>query len=67
MTPENNFCEYSGLPSPSAYMTYSIPIHKNGIKTEWTIDGVIGDEKYVELLKLGDGKNLPIIINTNTK
>ena len=25
---------------------YSIPIYENGVKTEYTIDGVIGDEKY---------------------
>ena len=46
--------------------TYSIPIHENGIKTEWTVDGVIGDEKYFELLKLGNGKDLPDIVNVNT-
>ena len=47
--------------------TYSIPIHENGIKTEWTVDGVVGDEKYFQLLELGNGKNLPDIINTTTK
>jgi hypothetical protein len=26
--------------------TYSIPLYENGIKTEWTIDGIVGDEKY---------------------
>ena len=31
--------------------TYSIPIHENGIKTSWTIDGIVGDEKYLQLLK----------------
>lgn len=41
---------------------YSIPIYENGVKTEWTIDGVIGDEKYFELIKLGNGKDLPDII-----
>ena len=36
------------------------------IMTEWTVDGVIGDEKYFELLKLGNGKDLPDIVNVNT-
>lgn len=44
--------------------TYSIPIYENGMKTEWSIDGIIGDEKYFELLKLGNGKDLPTMINT---
>jgi hypothetical protein len=48
------------------YETYSIPIHENGIKTEWTVDGDVGDEKYFELLKLGNGKDLPDIVNVNT-
>jgi hypothetical protein len=47
--------------------TYSIPIYENGIKTEWTVDGVIGDEKYFQLLELGNGIDLPTIINTTTK
>jgi hypothetical protein len=47
--------------------TYSIPIHENGIKTSWTIDGIVGDEKYLQLLKIGDGENLPEIINVNLK
>jgi len=47
--------------------TYSIPIYENGIKTEWTVDGVVGDEKYFKLLELGNGKDLPDIINTNTR
>lgn len=50
-------------PLPS---TYSIPIYENGIKTEWTVDGVIGDEKYHELIKLGNGYDLPVLINTKT-
>jgi hypothetical protein len=45
---------------------YSIPIYENGIKTEWSVDGMIGDEKYFELLKLGNGKDLPIMINART-
>ena len=47
--------------------TYSIPIYENGVKTEWTVDGVIGDEKYFKLLEFGNGKDLPDMINTNTK
>ncbi len=47
--------------------TYSIPIYENGIKTEWTVDGVVGDEKQFKLLELGNGKDLPDIINTNTR
>ena len=26
---------------------YSIPIYENGVKTEWTIDGVMGDEIFL--------------------
>lgn len=51
-------------PLPS---TYSIPIYENGIKTEWSVDGVVGDEKYFELLKFGNGKNLPDMINVTVK
>jgi hypothetical protein len=46
--------------------TYSIPIYENGIKTEWTVDGIVGDEKYFKLLELGNGKDLPDMINVNT-
>jgi|TARA_R110000751_G_C13586551_1_gene460487 hypothetical protein len=45
--------------------TYSVPIYENGVKTEWTIDGVVGDEKYLMLVELtGD---LPVIFNVNLK
>jgi hypothetical protein len=47
--------------------TYSIPIYENGVKTKWTVDGVVGDEKYFKLLELGNGKGLPAMINTRTK
>ena len=47
--------------------TYSIPIYENGVKTEWTVDGIVGDEKYFKLLEVGGGKNLPAMINVNTK
>jgi hypothetical protein len=46
--------------------TYSIPIYENGIKTEWTVDGIVGDEKYFKLLEFGNGKDLPDMINVNT-
>lgn len=59
----NNIEEFI-KPLPS---NYSIPIYENGIKTEWSVDGIIGDEKYFELIKLGNGKGLPIMINTKTK
>jgi len=46
---------------------YSIPIYENGVKTEWSVDGIVGDEKYYQLLELGNGKDLPDIINTTIK
>jgi len=48
-------------------LTYSIPIYENGIKTEWSVDGIVGDEKYYQLLELHNGKDLPVMINTTTK
>ena len=47
--------------------TYSIPIYENGIKTEWSVDGVVGDEKYQQLIEMSPEGKLPIIINTRTK
>jgi hypothetical protein len=47
--------------------TYSIPIYENGIKTKWSVDGVIGDEKYQQLIKMSPEGKLPIIINTTIK
>ena len=44
--------------------TYSIPLYENGIKTEWTIDGVVGDEKYQKLIST-EG-NLPELVNVTT-
>ena len=44
--------------------TYSIPLYENGIKTEWTIDGVVGDEKYQKLIS-AEG-NLPELVNVTT-
>ncbi len=45
--------------------TYSIPIYENGIKTEWTIDGIIGDEKYQQLIEMTPEKKPPNMVNVN--
>ena len=47
--------------------TYSIPIYENGIKTEWSVDGVIGDEKYQQLIEMSPEDKLPVLINVNVK
>ena len=47
--------------------TYSIPIYENGIKTEWTIDGIIGDEKYQQLILITPEGKLPNMVNVNLK
>ena len=47
--------------------TYSIPIYENGIKTEWTIDGIIGDGKYQQLIEMTPDKKLPNLVNVNLK
>lgn len=47
---------------------YSIPIYENGIKTKWNIDGIVGDKKYLELIKLSEnGKDLPCLVNVGLK
>jgi len=46
---------------------YSIPIYENGVKTEWSVDGIVGDEKYQQLLRMSPDGKLPIIINTTIK
>jgi hypothetical protein len=46
---------------------YSIPIYENGVKTEWNIDGIKGDEKYFELIKIHNGKDLPLLVNVGVK
>lgn len=46
---------------------YSIPIYENGVKTKWTVDGIIGDEKHFKLLEFGNGKDLPDMINITLK
>jgi hypothetical protein len=43
--------------------TYSIPIYENGKKTEWTIDGIVGDEKYQQLIKITPENKLPELVN----
>jgi hypothetical protein len=45
--------------------TYSIPIYKNGVKTEWSVDGIIGDEKYQQLIEMTPEKKLPDMVNVN--
>ena len=47
--------------------TYSIPIYENGIKTKWTIDGIIGDEKYQHLISITPEGKLPNMVNVNLK
>jgi hypothetical protein len=47
--------------------TYSIPIYENGIKTEWTIDGIVGDEKYLQLIEMTPERKLPDMVNINLK
>jgi len=47
--------------------TYSIPIYENGIKTEWTIDGIVGDEKYQQLIEMTPETKLPEIVNITLK
>ncbi len=42
---------------------YSIPIYENGVKTEYTIDGIVGDEKYQQLIEMTSEKKLPVIFN----
>jgi len=53
-----------GKPVPS---TYSVPIYENGIKTEWSIDGIIGDETYLKLAELNEDGSLPALINVGIK
>jgi len=47
--------------------TYSIPIYENGVKTEWTIDGIVGDEKYQQLISITPAGKLPNMFNVNLK
>jgi len=43
---------------------YSIPIYENGIKTEWTVDFIEGDDRYNTLMKMHN--EIPTMININT-
>jgi len=45
--------------------TYSIPLYENSIKTKWTIDGIVGDEKYQQLIKMTSEGKLPDLVNVN--
>jgi hypothetical protein len=45
---------------------YSIPIYENGVKTEFTVDGEIDDEKYQEIIKISGKDKLPDFINITT-
>ena len=47
--------------------TYSIPIYENGVKTEWSVDGIIGDEKYQQLIEMSPEDKLPELINVKVK
>lgn len=42
--------------------TYSIPIYENGIKTEFSVDGIVGDENYFKIIEYGNGKELPAFV-----
>ena len=43
--------------------TYSIPIYENNVKTEWSVGGVIGDEKYQQLIEMSPEGKLPDFVN----
>ena len=47
--------------------TYSIPIYEDGVKTKWTIEGIVGDEKYQQLIEMTPENKLPTIFNVNLK
>jgi len=38
---------------------YSIPIYENGVKTEFTVDGEVGDENFKRLIDLTPEGRLP--------
>jgi hypothetical protein len=56
----------SNVPLEPYKPTYSIPIYENGIKTEWVVEGIVGDDKWNLLIEAGNG-SLPDMINTNTR
>ena len=39
--------------------TYSVPVYYNGIKTDYTVSGIIGDDRYQELTKNTPNNILP--------
>jgi hypothetical protein len=45
--------------------TYSIPIYEDGVKTKWVIEGIVGDEKYQQLIEMTPENKLPTIFNVN--
>jgi hypothetical protein len=45
--------------------TYSIPIYEDGINTGWTIDGIIGDKKYEQLILITPEGRLPDMVNVS--
>jgi hypothetical protein len=45
-------------------VTYSIPIYENGVKKEWSVDGIVGDKKYQQLISMSPEGKLPDMINT---
>jgi hypothetical protein len=47
--------------------TYSIPIYEDGVKTKWAIEGIVGDEKYQQLIEMTPENKLPTIFNVNLK
>lgn len=74
MKNDDLWCNYSGMLSPLAYTqnenkvmnkeeTYTIPIYENGVKTEWSVDGIVGDEKYQQLIEMSPEGKLPELVN----
>jgi hypothetical protein len=47
--------------------TYTIPIYEDGVKTKWVIEGIVGDEKYQQLIEMTPENKLPTIFNVNLK
>ena len=47
--------------------TYTIPIYEDGVKTKWFIEGIVGDEKYQQLIEMTPENKLPTIFNVNLK
>ncbi len=43
---------------------YSIPIYENGVETEWSVDGIVGDKRYQQLISMSPEGKLPVMINT---